>query len=737
MSGLNSRTASGLRTISNSNLVTPYVSGDITSLSGNSDLQNFRNATFTTVANENGPLEINRLAAADPVHAENASGIATVSLKHDSTLGVNSNGELSVEQVKTVVPLVNDPATGLNLGYDAGKLQVVDGKLTLLTQLSTIGEVATNDVEFPAPFTSTISQSESRTTVSLAHDDTLEVTQAGQLGISDSYKQTISEGIGAGGLTYDAPLERIPDSDNTKQDHLVLELGKGLEVDPEGKLRTNVKDELEVLGGLSTGGLADIGLDEAISYGFSSLGDLTGSVPDSNVTFLRLRASDDFSQKSGKLAIKSQGAGRLPYYGVFDQFNNSSSLTYDETNSRLSVGHVELTTTFNPASNEAPSQAYVAQYIQSGSAIDVAAEQNNKRLLNIRTDASLAVDGNNNLGVNPSALTSPSVRVVDGKFATGLTFQPGNGGLKLEDQNQVKLAPSVSGCIIFDGNNTFGDNLTASNGVKRTDNDISLDLQGSEYITVSGNKISTSLKEYEAGENISIANGVISATVPEQETYTAGPGLSKIGNEFVNSLSITSGLGIIVAGSAETGYIISSESLKTQRTDDDEETTTDDSTEQIYEATNSNPEIIEAAGALASLVPLALTPLAGLGSIAAAPAALAGGLYGLLGGLAAGAGAAGLFGTMWGYQKERRTQKNADGTVQTDASGDPVYDLDPSGNYQFDPPDGTNIAIVDDKTTRKSRLLFDSVQLPTYGEQAMNYEMAWDVNSLTIRVTNS
>ncbi|KAJ3143837.1 hypothetical protein HDU89_001718, partial [Geranomyces variabilis] len=164
-------------------------------------------------------------------------------------------------------------------------------------------------------------------------------------------------------------------------------------------------------------------------------------------------------------------------------------------------------------------------------------------------------------------------------------------------------------------------------------------------------------------------------------------------------MNITAGLGIIVAGSAETGYIISAESLKTKRKEDDEEEKTDDDTEQTLE-TSPNPEVIESIGAIASLVPLALTPLAGLGAIGAAPAAIGGGLFGLLGGMAAGEAGAGLFGTIWSYEKDRRTKKNPDGSIQTDSSESPVYDLDPNGNYIYDPEDATGVAIVQDKTTR-------------------------------------
>ncbi|KAJ3170498.1 hypothetical protein HDU87_008733 [Geranomyces variabilis] len=227
-------------------------------------LDNFNKLQSNTIQNENGVLAVNSLAGADPIHAETITGIATLSLKHDSSLGVNSDGGLGVD-LKATVPLAYDPATGLSLALDTGQLQVVNGVLTLTSQLSTIGQIASFDVEFPAPFTSTISQTESKTTIDLAHDDTLEVTPAGQSGLSDAFKESVTQEISTGALTYDAPLERTADSDHTKQDHVVIQLGKGLEVDSDGNLKTNASDAIECLGGLSDGGLADIGLDEAIS----------------------------------------------------------------------------------------------------------------------------------------------------------------------------------------------------------------------------------------------------------------------------------------------------------------------------------------------------------------------------------------------------------------------------------------------------------------------------------------
>ncbi|KAJ3159505.1 hypothetical protein HDU88_008756, partial [Geranomyces variabilis] len=671
------------------------------------------NIVGSTISNADGKLSIRDLVVSDNIHNKvqisKDRGIYTIEVDDNEVVFPiakdDVDGSISLLYDEPLITTQN----GLSIAHDS-TLGVTDDGLLTVTPHELVGNLPIVIDE--------------QNDINLAYDQTLE-TIDGQLHVVDS--------------RLVAPITR--DSNGA----IALDFGKGLD-EKDGVLVTNIDDVVKPLGALSTGNILDVTLNEALDYGFNSLSELTGDVPDTEMTVLKLKASDDFSQKAGTLTIKSAGNQRIPYYGVLDGFNTRDTFQFNDTLSTLSVPHVSLNQNFNPDSNEAVTQSYVSQYIQSGSAIDVAAEANNRRVLNIRTDASLAVDGNNNVGVNPSAIVdNKTTRVVDGKISNGITFQP-TFGLALENQNMAKLKPTVAGAITFTNENTIGESLTASKGVQRVENDfslnltssnsgilvdneagsITLDLVGSEHIEITDNKISTDLRPYSAGENITISNNTISATVPEGNTYTAGPGLSLVGTEFVNSMNITAGLGIIVAGSAETGYIISSESLKTEKKDDEDDKTTDDDTEQTLEATNSNPEVVEAIGAIASLVPLGLTPLAGLGAIGAAPVGAIGGLYGLLGGLAAVAGSGALFGTLWGYQKERRTQKNPDGSVVQDESGNPVYDLTPSGDWQFDPADGTNIAIVEDKTTRKSRLLFDSIELPTNAEQAMNFGMCWD-----------
>ncbi|KAJ3159496.1 hypothetical protein HDU88_009030, partial [Geranomyces variabilis] len=470
----------------------------------------------------------------------------------------NANGELLINDIHGNAPVdinVTDGIAEIKIDIDENDLSVTNGKLGVVRDTYEF-PINRNDKDISLVTSAPIAIVEEEG-LSLAFDDTLELNDNLQLSVVKkqlaSNAPIVVDEDNKINLEIDATLSiengalhvveaaadpvRAPivrEADKT----IALDIGKGLEVDSDGKLITNVSDAIKTLGALTDGGLASIGVDEAVSLGFSSLGDLTDSIPDEQVTVIRLKTGDDFTQKTGSLMMKN--------------------------------------------------------------------------------------------------------------------------------------------------------------------------------------------KEYEAGENITIANGVISATVPEGNTYTGSNGIEVLGTSINNIMEISAGVGVIVAGPPGGPYIISAESLKTKRTDDEDDTKMDDDTEQTLEATNSNPEVVEAIGAIASLVPLALTPLAGLGAIGAAPVGAIGRLYGLLGGLAAVAGSGALFGTLWGYQKERRTQKNPDGSVVQDESGNSVYDLTPSGDWQFDPADGINIAIVEDKTTRKSRLLFDSIKLPTNAEQAMNFGMCWD-----------
>ncbi|TPX57071.1 hypothetical protein PhCBS80983_g04103 [Powellomyces hirtus] len=785
------KSSTGLYDLEDVNLVGGFVTDSLQALGREVDLSNFRHADFQSVnaedlENAKGPLLVNSIDSEEPLTTIVTAGAAKISLELNPDSLEVVDGKLQAVPVSYESPLHEEQKT-VHLALNGSKFCVTDGKLDLRTQLTSIGSIATNTAIFDPPFLSEIDEAASTTTMSLAIDPTLQVTGDGQLGVSDDFKTDIHDAIAASVPTYDAPL-------TLKDAHVKLSFAKGLKINSDNELETNIEDSIKALGGLSTGGLADLGLDEALAYGFSSLAELQSSVPDTQVTFLRLKAGDEFTQKDGKLQMRSLGNQRVPYYGVFNGLSSRPSFTFNETLDTLSVGHVQMTSTFSPASNDAVTQAYVAQYVQSGSAIDVAAETNNRRLLNIRTDATLAVDGSNNLGVNLSPLVdNKGVRVVEGKLATGLTFQP-TFGLALENQNMVKLKPTVAGAITFTNENTIGESLTASKGLARTQNDFHLNLassntqivvdnevgsitgnlavksggplhlkdnvldvdlemlsantqllteqvspgkfrltgnmEGSEHIQINDNRISTDLKPYTAGEHISISGNTISAQIPQQKTYSAGPGLSLLGDEFINTMSISAGLGIIVVGSAETGYIVSAEG----QSDDDDETTQDNEDSDLQDFSN-NPETVSTTGTMSSIFPaFPLAPIPPVPPVVPVAAATLG-LPTLLGGLAATGGA--LFGTVFGYEKERRTLKNSDGSDVIGTDGLPVYDKDPfTGNPIWDPTDGTQLAIISNKETRVTRLVFDKFPEDVrvaYMESGMNLGSCWDFENLITR----
>ncbi|DAC81653.1 TPA_asm: fiber [Powellomyces chytrid fungus MELD virus 3] len=787
MSGLNSRTSTGLRQLENTNLVQPYVTGSMTALSSDSDMINFRNGAFDTIENANGPLEVNTVSSDLPLETVIENGSATtmlkwdpvtlkqngdgslttvpltveqpllqednhrVTLQHDQSLRVlPDTGQLSVDhsKVATVVPLVNHPESGISLEYDPTQLTLKDGKLSIVTQLSTIGQVATNDVEFPAPFTSMISQEESKTTIVLAVDHSLEVNTDGQLAVIVA-----------------APIIRSSDG-------LDLAIGRGISVDDDGKLISNTDEVLKPLGALHTGGVLDMGMDELLELGYDALSDLTDEFPDTDITLIKLRTSDNFTQKNtlasfgGKaLAIKSKGVNKIPFYGVFDGFNVSNRFKYNNTLSTLSVPRLKLQTSFNPDSNEAVTQNYVSQFIQGGEGTDLSPESNNCRQVNIRRDATLQIDSANNLGVNVSPLVNGSSVKIDsnGKISGGYIIQSANGvRLREGTNNDVQLALDVEGALEKVGFNRIKEILTAGAGLQRTDNAIGLDitsansqvlidneagritgnistktgsglsmneniidlqLEASQHIQVTGNKIATDLRPYTAGQNVTISNNSILVNLPEEVSYSGGPGISVSGRTISNTLSINAGMGITVMGSATTGYFISSQNLKQDRDDDDDKQQTDDTDETLR---NENSEVVSTTSNVSNIFPVPLFPIPPIPPIPVIPIPIPRlPLPTLLGGLAA---LGGLFGVVFGYEKERQKKKNPDGTIQTDSEGNPRYDLDEGGNYIWDPIGGKQVAIVSDKTSRVTRLLFDTPPeniRVAYGQSGMNVDYAW------------
>ncbi|KAI8815510.1 uncharacterized protein EV422DRAFT_510530, partial [Fimicolochytrium jonesii] len=750
MSGLNSRNSSGLRNLNDTLLNSPYVSGNMKALSGDTKLSGFHSAEVKNLYNQNGELKINDLVDSEDAIIYKTNGTAsigvipdnmefplerndgsrTVSLVTNLPLGTLSESDegLTVNFPPPDLENLQEPLSrddkGIKLDFDEDSLEVNNGKLAVVKEPLT------------APLTRNVQG------ISLDIDSTLTV-ENGQLSVVPENIQAIVDQS----LEVAEPLSK----DQDKVIH--LNYGKGLKVNDEGKLETDIDTVIIGRGAISNDKGSSILLEDVLQEGFDSLADFLGDDTDVDTTVT-----------GNKLAIRSKGMGQVPFYSALSGFNGDSSFTYNETLNELHVPHVYVNTDFNPDNNQVPSTAYVEQLYQAGSGIDISGVSNGRRTIDVRTDASLAIDSSQNLSVNPSAIVdNKGVRIVNDKIAIGLTFQPGNGGLKLENSNQVKLAPSVSGSITFDGNNTFGEKLTASNGVKRIENDLQLDLQaGDSTVTVTGNSIkgaytgsngvsvtgNTISGAYTAGNNISISGSSISCTYqPEPETPTvitgALPiivtGADKEFNVSKQPLVITGGSGILVVGSEETGFNISSiQPYKNRKEDDDPEEKNEDSEpsgeSDPLTASGSNP-VVSVTGPLSTILGGAVGLI---GPAAGAPFATSaiGSVGGLLGGPAAAAGILGGFIAASGRQ--RKNQKDANGNNVVDSKGNPVPD-----------PNGSQVIIAtfpktDDTSCDVTRLLFDTPPPCSYlgiakeiPQQAVNLDMLRQYDSTIIQPTYS
>ncbi|KAI8916983.1 hypothetical protein DFJ77DRAFT_509527 [Powellomyces hirtus] len=661
MSGLNSGTSSGLRNLEDTNLISPVVSGNMKAFTANSKITGFQKIAADTVENKNGELLINDVTSTDPITISTEDGIATVRLEiNDKYLSI-AEGALDFKPDEYDFPLSHDTDSktvelalaapfgiteeGLSMFYD-NSLEINNGDLSVVreTLQAPLARDA-NGVKLVLDESLKV-QHDSDSKLTLNYDESLVVDTEGKLSV---VPETLTE-----------PIARGEDGSIT------FKYGRGLKVE-EGELVSNTEDVLKPLGALHNGGIFDMGMDELTELGYDALADLTDEVPDTDITLLRLRTSDDFTQKNtlatfgGKaLAIKSKGNHKIPFYGVFDGFNVSSRFEYNDTLSELSVPHVELNQNFNPNSNEAVTQSYVAQYIQSGSAIDVAPETNNKRLLNVRTDATLQVDANNNLGVNVSPLVNGSSVKIDGngKISGGYIFQSANGvRLREGTNNDVVLALNVEGAL----------------------------------------------------EKVNI---------PEETPYSGGAGISIAGKTISNTTQIRAGTGISVFGSPAMGWTISSQNLK-QNDDDDDEKKTDNEDDTLK---NENNEVVQTTSPTSLIFPIPLIPIPPIPPI---PPLVP--IFPIIGVLPSLLGFLGGFAVIFGYQRERKKKKNADGTDQVDKNGNPIYELDDDGNYIWS--EGSNVVIHSDKDTRRTTLMFDSwpedvrVGRWCYG---MNLEKTWE-----------
>ncbi|KAI9105873.1 hypothetical protein DFS34DRAFT_690337 [Phlyctochytrium arcticum] len=450
---------------------------------------------------------------------------------------------------------------------------------------------------------------------------------------------------------------------------------------------------------------------------------------------------NNFQQTGNKLSIRSTGMGEIPYDNGIAGLNRTSDFTYTETLNELNVGHINLSPNSNPSDYEATTAEYVKGVYQGTGPLVIT-----NQVVELNTDATLAVDTNMNLSVNPSPLVDNSTIRIDssGKIASGLLFQQANGlGI---NGNDVFLDIQTSGNLEYDSS-VLTDTRTFSNGLhENSSHQVELDLSVSGGLQMNSTK--TNIEEiltassgvtrvgndfrggYSAGTNISISGSTISCTYqPEaDQPYVGGNGISVVGKTISNTLSILPGTGIIVTGGPGGPYTISSINTLTQKKAEDSPTeeTTEGSEGKILK--NGGGDVVQATGGLAGI----LTGLSGLftgAGIGAGGVAIGSSAIGSLGGgiLGGGIGLAGGFATVFG--KKREEERDENGTIV----------LNPDGTVKLQPGGQVVIATLPTDTCGETRLLFD---IPTcsylgiqneYPQTAINLQMLREYDSEVIK----
>ncbi|KAI9094090.1 hypothetical protein DFS34DRAFT_624682 [Phlyctochytrium arcticum] len=299
------------------------------------------------------------------VNEEEKLSVVQRSPKVDSPLFINDDGEIELRysnhlqnneggfedgtffekglELKIANPLYFDPFNShkLSLSID-NSLEIDDGEL----------KVVEKDYEFP-----------------LYRDDET-------VGIEIHHPLYLSQM----GLSLNA----IPPFGTTGEGALKLNLDEDTLEVKDDKLTAKSQDATKLLKGAG-----------AISVYKDPLESLEGAIVKLDVDH------ENFQQTGNKLAFRSTAPGEIPYDSGLSSLRRSDAFVYNETFQQLKVDHVKLAPNFSPDNDEAVTSSYVDQLYQAGSGVDISAKVNSRREISIRTDASLSIDVNQNLSVNP------------------------------------------------------------------------------------------------------------------------------------------------------------------------------------------------------------------------------------------------------------------------------------------------------------------------------------------------
>ncbi|KAI8995106.1 hypothetical protein BC832DRAFT_596123 [Gaertneriomyces semiglobifer] len=407
--GLNSRTASGLRTLQNTNIVSAVVSGDgLIAMGENVNLEGFQVARAEQIENKHGPLEVNAISSEAPISSIVENGTANVSLKfssRDFEIGPENdlqskNGPLVAEAPLWIDKQMEETLVGLHYG---------------------------------APFYT------SEHGLSLMTDDTtITIDSEGKLkSIDKNFETPLEEVDGAVRLNIETPL-----------------------VVKDGKLGVDQKELSKGIGAISVYSAMDEILPGVGDW--IDIPDLPGDMEEyiGNGTLVKLNCSDDFQQTGSRLAIRSKGMNEIPYYGGLSGFNSSNHFTYNETLSTLTAPRFEAEAVDYSITEQKqlPTAGYVHQLYQSqaGSAIDISEVANGRKLIRVNHDTTLNVNEANQLEVNVANLVdTTSVKAVNGKLSVDIPEYSAGDGISIVDK-VVSSTLTYGGSLRREGDQVIG-----------------------------------------------------------------------------------------------------------------------------------------------------------------------------------------------------------------------------------------------------------------------------------------
>ncbi|KAJ3268384.1 hypothetical protein HK104_005385, partial [Borealophlyctis nickersoniae] len=366
-------------------------------------------------------------------------------------------------------------------------------------------------------------------TIGLSFDNTLQLNSNGQLGV----KSQITTPSGKN-FTCDAPLF----FDSTKSNVSLLFEDDDFKIE-DSKL-TLVPEIWKARGGLR---LSD-SVAEALAHmdvwdldDFSDV-DITDDTP-AHLKLLQWKTSEDFIQSGGRLRIKPQTPGCIPWYTINGTFGVNTGFQFDGATT-LSVRFVKIENSFQLQDDYAAPVGFVMQAYQSSdnTAIDISSPQNGRRIVSVRTDnETIRIDSATNklsstlVWDAPLELTKSNVSI---PVTAPISVVNNSLDIAVDGTSVKKVGGQLSAT-----NYTAGKGIQISNYVISTSEDVLDDLSFQYPLTKIANTVTLNLTGV-SPININDASGSVSLAIDNTLKIEAGK-LSVIPVE-----PLTNGDGILI-----------------------------------------------------------------------------------------------------------------------------------------------------------------------------------------------